>query len=136
MQRYFINPKQINGDCISITNNEDIHHISRVMRFRVGDQIICVDGLGHDYYAEIVQIKKTAIDLKILQVSPSQGEPSIQMILAQSIPRGERWDWVLQKGTELGVTRFIPFFSERTIVKIAKEKVEKKHTRWQRIVKE
>lgn len=136
MQRYFVKPKQICGDFISITNNNDIYHITKVMRYRVGEKVICVDGMGHDYVVEITRIDQAAIDLKILQVMPSQGEPSFHITLAQSIPKGERWEWVLQKGTELGVIRFIPFFSERTIVKIPKEKIEKKRARWQRIVKE
>lgn len=136
MQRYFVEDGQINGSWIIITNRDDLYHISKVMRFRVGTKLVCVDGKGHDYLSEITQITKQAVHCKVLKIMPSQGEPKTQLIVAQALPKGERWDWVLQKGTELGVTQFIPFTSERTVVKVHPEKVAKKRERWQRIVKE
>lgn len=136
MQRYFVDRKQITNHSIIITNHDDIHHISKVMRFCTGTELICVDGLGNDYVAKITQITKNEVTCDIIKIHPSQGEPLTKIILAQSLPKGERWNWVLQKGTELGVTQFLPFISERTVVKIDEKKAEKKRDRWQRIVKE
>lgn len=135
MQRYFVQSQQIRNKTIHITN-DDVHHIKKVMRFRVGAKLICVDGVGNDYLVEIIEMGKQEIICQILQATPSTGEPQCEIVLAQAIPKGERFDFVLQKATELGVTRIIPFHSSRTVVKIHSDKAVKKRERWQRIVKE
>lgn len=135
MQRYFIKSNQMNKNMITILG-DDVHHIKRVMRFREGTQIICVDGKGHDYLVEIIKMTGEAVYCKILKIVPSEGEAKLQISLAQALPKGDKWEWILQKGTELGVTQFYPFTSERTVVKVHSEKVKKKLLRWQRIVKE
>lgn len=135
MQRYFINPEQIQGQTVMILG-DDVHHIKNVMRFRVGSSFICVDGEGHDYQVELTRISTQAVYGEIQEVRPSKGESKLQITLAQALPKGDRWDWILQKGTELGVSRFLPFQSERSLVKIHPQKIEKKRIRWQRIVKE
>ncbi|SHE65193.1 16S rRNA (uracil1498-N3)-methyltransferase [Seinonella peptonophila] len=135
MQRYFVQPTQIVNSHIVIVG-DDVHHIKNVMRFQPGDQIICCDEQGADYLAMIETIQPSQIRLNILNQSPSMGEPHTEVVLWQSIPKGDRWDWILQKSTELGVKRIVPVISERTIVKIDNRKLEKKQSRWQRIVKE
>ncbi len=135
MQRYFIHSDQLDHNMITIVG-DDVHHIKRVMRFQQGTRITCVDGKGHDYLVEILTITKEAVHCKILKIMPSKGEPNLQISLAQALPKGDKWEWILQKGTELGVTQFYPFTSERTVVKVHPGKVGKKLQRWQRIVKE
>jgi len=135
MQRYFVQRDQIKENRIIIVG-DDVHHIKRVMRFRKGTNIICADGKGNDYLTEIVELTKEAVICKIISITPSKGETKRELVLAQALPKGDKWEWILQKGTELGVTSFYPFFSARTLVKIHPEKLEKKLKRWQRIVKE
>lgn len=135
MQRYFIEDHQLKPNMITIVG-DDVHHIRRVMRYQEGTPLICVDGKGHDYLVEIAKITDAAVHCKIIKVMPSKGETKLQIALAQALPKGDKWEWILQKGTELGVAQFYPFLSERTVVKIHSEKVDKKLSRWQRIVKE
>ena len=135
MQRYFISVNNKYNDVIKITG-EDVHHIKNVMRSSLGDQLICCDGQGIDYLTQIINISSSEIACRIITSSPSIGEPTINITIAQSLPKREKMEWILQKGTEIGATRFIPFSSERTIVKVDTRKALHKKSRWERIVKE
>jgi 16S rRNA (uracil1498-N3)-methyltransferase len=134
MQRYFITSTQLVGDIIIITG-DDVHHIRTVMRNRVGDVFICCL-MGFDYQVEVVEITSTSVTCHIIERFPSVGEPKIQVTIAQGLPKGEKIEWIFQKGTELGAAKFLPFSSERTVVKLDAKKAEKKQTRWKKIVKE
>ncbi|MCH5583850.1 16S rRNA (uracil(1498)-N(3))-methyltransferase [Shimazuella sp. AN120528] len=134
MQRYFITPDQLIGDVIHITG-DDVHHIRTVLRSQIGDTFICCM-MGMDYLVEIESISSSAVNCHVIESSPSIGEPSVQVTLAQGLPKGEKFEWILQKGTELGATAFLPFSSSRTIVKLEGNKVPKKRDRWAKIVKE
>lgn len=134
MQRYFITPDQLIGDIIHITGN-DVHHIRTVMRGQVGDTFICCL-MGMDYLVEIEDISSKTITCHILERNLSIGEPTIQVTVAQGLPKGEKLEWILQKGTELGAVSFLPFSSSRTIVKLDNSKANKKRDRWSKIVKE
>lgn len=135
MQRYFISPSQIDSSQIRLTG-EEVHHIKNVMRSHPGDSFICCDGLGTDYLVKIQEISAKEILCQIVDTTPSQGEPRTKVTIAQSLPKGDKLEWILQKGTEIGAVRFLPFTSERTVVKIDARKAEKKRERWERIVKE
>lgn len=135
MQRYFVLPSQITDRQITITG-EDVHHISKVMRFQPGDQVICSDGLGQDVIAIIQSIDKAQVNLEITAKMETNREPKVSVWLAQSIPKADKMDWILQKGTEIGASRFLPFSSERTIVQLDGKKESKRLERWQKIVKE
>lgn len=135
MQRYFISPEQIEGEQFAIYG-DDAHHIRRVMRFRPGDQLIACDGQGTDYIGELKEGAGDKVICRILRRVPSAGEPDLQVTLAQSLPKGDKWEWVLQKGTELGAASFLPFTSRRTVVKWDQAKAEKRRARWKRILKE
>jgi len=135
MQRYFVDPDQIGSRTVTIVG-DDVHHIKKVMRFRPGDPIICCDGRGTDYITAIDTLGTDEVVCRVVERRPSAGEPRISVTVAQSLPKGDKWEWVLQKGTELGATAFLPFVSARTIVKWDAKKAEKRRERWMRIVKE
>ncbi|PRZ17144.1 16S rRNA (uracil1498-N3)-methyltransferase [Laceyella sediminis] len=135
MQRYFIAQEQIVETSIRLVG-DDVHHIKNVMRNKPGDRIICCAGQGLDYLAEIESIDGDQIIARIVERTPSRGEPRTKVLIAQSLPKGDKLEWILQKGTELGASAFLPFSSERSIVKIDARKIGKKRERWERIVKE
>jgi 16S rRNA (uracil1498-N3)-methyltransferase len=135
MQRYFIQPEQVQQQQVE-WSGDDVHHIKTVMRGQMGDRLICCTGQGVDYEVEIMQMNAHKIVGSIVRMTPSLGEPRTKVTIAQSLPKGDKWEWVLQKATEMGATRFIPFISERTVVKIDAWQTEKKMARWRRIVKE
>ncbi|WP_124727840.1 16S rRNA (uracil(1498)-N(3))-methyltransferase [Staphylospora marina] len=135
MQRYFTAPEQISGGFARIIG-EDVHHILRVMRCRPGDRIIVCAGTGTDYLCEITETGAEEVLCRIVSESPSTGEPVTRLWIAQSLTKGDKWEWVLQKGTEIGAAGFIPFTSERCLIKIDEKKADKKQARWRKIVKE
>jgi 16S rRNA (uracil1498-N3)-methyltransferase len=135
MQRYFISPEQVKLPHVRILG-DDVHHIKNVLRGRPGEKLICCDGQGRDYVSEIDEISRDEVVCRVLETVPSKGEPRTRVTVAQSLPKGDKLEWILQKGTEIGAVRFLPFTSERTVVKIEEKKSEKKRERWQRIVKE
>ncbi|MFC4076749.1 16S rRNA (uracil(1498)-N(3))-methyltransferase [Salinithrix halophila] len=138
MQRYFVNSNQIDENTGTIRiRDTDVHHIKNVLRLSVGDKLVCCDGDGADYRVEITGLEGEEVHCRIVAKTPSTGEPErLRVTVAPSLPKGDKMDWVLQKGTELGAFSFLPFSSIRTVVKLEGKKVSKKRERWQRIVKE
>lgn len=135
MQRYFVNPEQFADDKVIITG-DDVHHITKVLRLKVGDHIICSNGLGIDALSEIIQIDSTQVLCNIVSILDKVNESNINIILAQSLPKADKMDLIIQKGTEIGISSFLPFISERTIVRLDDKKEQKRLERWQKIAKE
>lgn len=102
---------------------------------RPGDRITLLDGTGREFLTELQQIDETHAIGRVLQESKAAGEPAARQTLYQCVLKGDKLEWVLQKGTELGVSRFVPVVSERTIVRPASALL-RKYGRWQSIVRE
>ena len=130
MPNYFIHPDSIQGHS-AYFNSEESHHISRVKRHRVDDEICAVDGLGATYQITITKIREQQVTGVISEKKDGCGEPTIRLTLAQSMPKGRKLDWVIEKGTELGVAAFFPFISERSISRPID--VNSKVKRWEKI---
>ncbi|GAB7386309.1 16S rRNA (uracil(1498)-N(3))-methyltransferase [Bacillaceae bacterium] len=135
MQRYFVSPEQMDDKLVFITG-EDVHHITRVMRLTVGDRFVCCDGRGRVCLVKLSKLEKGCVTAEIEEELNEERELPVRVTLAQSLPKGDKMDWVIQKGTELGAARFIPFCSERTIVQLNEKKEAKRAERWQKIAKE
>jgi 16S rRNA (uracil1498-N3)-methyltransferase len=110
------------------------HYLSKVLRMQAGRELILFNGEGGEYNAEISSVHKKHIDVYIKDFNPENRQSHLQLELAIGVSRGERMDWVLQKATELGVTRIIPLMTERTEVKIGGERADKKMEHWQKII--
>ncbi len=95
---------------------EDAHHIVRVMRSEVGDTFICSDGVEREAVVRITALSKDSVTADIVEMLPWTQEPAVDVWIAQSLPKGDKLETVIQKGTEVGAARFLPFISERTVV--------------------
>lgn len=136
MHRFFVEPKQILGDSIVIEGT-DAHHIADVLRLSPGQPIIVCDGEGYEYRGNIISCAKDETTVQVVSVKKSLAEPPIRIILAQGMPKKpETLEMVIQKSTELGVTRVVPLISERTVVRPKEDKLEKRLSRWKRIALE
>jgi 16S rRNA (uracil1498-N3)-methyltransferase len=136
MHRFFIREENICEEGITI-EGEDVQHISRVLRLREGDQITLCDQKGMDYQASIESISKHIVKTTVLSKEPSRGEPSIEAVIYQGIPKSTKMDLILQKCTEMGIVRVVPVMTARTVVKLESEKDEaKKVARWSKIAEE
>lgn len=136
MHRFFVKKENIYSGGITI-EGEDVQHISRVLRLKEGDKIVLCDQSGIDYNVSIENISKNTIRTTIIDKEQSKGEPSIEVVLYQGIPKSTKMDLIIQKCTEMGITRIVPVFTARTVVRLESEKDEiKKVARWTKIAEE
>lgn len=137
MQRYFLPPEQFHLDNQTVTiEGDDAHHLMRVMRADIGDKVICSNGLDREVLVRISQLDKGLVTAEIVEELPMNAESAVQVWIAQSLPKGDKMETIIQKGTEIGAARFLPFLSERTIVQYDAKKEAKRTERWQKIAKE
>lgn len=135
MQRYFLNEKAFQGQTVTITG-DDFHHIARVMRMEAGERIITVKGSGLTAVTEISEITNDSVIGNVLEWKNEDKELPVQVTIASGLPKGDKLEYIVQKGTELGATTFIPFIAARSVVKWDHKKVGKKLERLQKISKE
>lgn len=133
MQRYFIKEEQIKNNTVTITGN-DSHHIRNVMRMKPKDTVIVCNN-GVCYYASIKGETNGEVYCDIVEQLPIN-QKEFQVTIAQGLIRRERFEYMLQKATELGVDEIIPMNSSFSIIKIKHEKSSKKIERWNTITKE
>lgn len=130
MQRYFVKEKDNN---YLILETEDLHHIKNVMRNKVGDLIECV----YDeklYICKINDLNNSLVE--IIETKEEENELNYDITIAIALVKEQKMDLILQKLTELGINRIIPVSMERSIVKLDKDKFNKKKERWIKICKE
>ncbi len=110
--------------------NEEHRHLSRALRLKIGDEVWATDGEGAMYHAVLKSIDREKSEAEILQSFRNYGEESLRLTLALGVPKMQRFEWVLEKGTELGVSQFIPMLTEHSVKFPKAQKME----RWRRIV--
>jgi 16S rRNA (uracil1498-N3)-methyltransferase len=132
LPRFFISPEQVAGSRISIYG-EDVRHIAVVLRMKPGEKLLLCDGKGGEYTAQILRTSRSEIVTEIMSESHQQ-IPYPHVTLGQGLPKTDKMDWIMQKGTELGVEAIVPLVTERTILRLKDE--EKRITRWQKICRE
>ncbi|MEW4370646.1 16S rRNA (uracil(1498)-N(3))-methyltransferase [Paenibacillus kandeliae] len=135
MQRYFVPAEQFSEQQVIITG-EDARHIIRVMRSQEGDELIACDGNQLDVLAEIMSMDEGIVTARIVERLEQLSEAKVQVTIAQSLPKGDKMETVIQKCTELGAASFVPFLSKRTVVQYDARKEEKRLQRWSKIAKE
>lgn len=133
MNRFFVHPAVVKTSEVELSD-EIAHQLSRVLRLTPGDHILLLDGLGMEYEVELTAFerigKQEKVKGKLTSQQASQGEPNLKLTLYQALLKGEKFDYVLQKGTEIGISSFVPIITERCITTNAKL------DRWQKIVRE
>ncbi|MEK7830830.1 MAG: RsmE family RNA methyltransferase, partial [Acidobacteriota bacterium] len=112
---------------------DEAHHLARVLRLSIGDTVFVFDGEGCEWECEIAGVNKREADLTIIRQLTDEVESPLRLTLAQALVKGDKFDWVVQKATELGVTRIVPLITDHSDVKRAEERAEQKLERWRRI---
>ena len=127
MQRYFIKNKDM------LFEESDIRHIKKVMRMNINDKIeVVYDNKLH--ICEITSLEP--FNIKVIEKLDEDKKTKIELTVAVALVKEQKMDLILQKLTELGVSRIIPVSMERSIVKLDKERFNKKKLRWESICKE
>lgn len=137
MRRFYAPPENFKGENI-LLNAEETRHLRDVLRLRIGEKVNVFDGTGNEFLCTIEQIGKSETDLQILEkVLPASPESDLDLTLGVALLKGEKFDLVIQKACELGVTRIVPLKTKRADVKIKDEKeASKKIERWRKIALE
>jgi len=134
VDRFFVSSQELKDD-EAVLSRELSHRLRHVMRLRRGDRVILVDGRGGEYEAELEDTSSPTIRAAVLSRHEGLPEPKARVVLYQSIIKGDRFDWVLEKGTEIGVAKFVPLLSRRSVVRPRPERSERRE-RWLRIITE
>ncbi len=133
MGKFFVKTNQIEEKKIIILN-DDVNHIKNVLRLNILDNIeVCNKDTGDNYNCQISNISNNQIECEIINKIDSITEGNVKIDVYQGLPKFDKMEFIIQKGTELGVTNFIPVKFNRCIVKIDKKDEEKKLSRWQKI---
>jgi 16S rRNA (uracil1498-N3)-methyltransferase len=118
-----------------IFDTETSHQISRVLRLKPGSQVTVLDGTGDEYLLELNLVEKTKSIGRILSKRENKTEPRVQLTVLVGLTQREKFEWVLQKCTEIGATAFTPVITSRSIVQDIRT-TGQKMDRWQQILKE
>lgn len=140
--RFFLEPNKLNWQekKATISDSDQTYKISKVLRLRENDQIVLLDGKGLVYNAQIASFYSRAVQCTLLSRRSVNTEPTLKITIAQALLKGPRFDYALQKNTEIGVYEFIPITTERTVIKVEENGVSKEPDnridRYQRIVRD
>ena len=135
MSRFYVPNPSIQDELLKI-EGEEVKHIRKVLRLKAGDQIIVFDGVGKEYEGTILEEKPSSVLVKIQNIFFLQKDSPVEVTLAQSLLKGEKMDFLIQKATELGVKEIIPFSSSRSVPLLERLRRRQRHRRWERIAVE
>lgn len=135
MQRYFTNEKYEEKDTYSLSG-EPYHHITHVMRMQEGDQIYLVFSDQVTIQAKITFISEQKVFVEEVAKESQEKELPLEVTIACGYPKGDKFDWLVQKATELGAAAFIGFPAKTSIVKWDQKKLSKKQQRLEKITQE
>ncbi|MEJ7618390.1 MAG: 16S rRNA (uracil(1498)-N(3))-methyltransferase [Pyrinomonadaceae bacterium] len=139
-RRFYASPENFARDALSATLDADeTRHLREVLRLRPGDEVYLFNGEGLEFLCEVETIERRGpAVLKIKgEVRAARPESALQLTLALALLKGEKFDLVVQKATELGVARIVPLITARADVRPREERdAAKRQTRWQRLALE
>lgn len=133
--RFFVTEDRICGDLISLEPT-DAQHVSRVLRMRPGEEITVCCGNGQAYLCALEQVGKTEVTARILSQEDFNNEPTAFVTVYAGLSKGDRFDYLIQKCVECGVSHIVPFTSQHCVVRLEQRDYEKKQQRYTRIALE
>ena len=136
MHRFFVAPELVRQPgAIIILPKELAHQFHDVLHLQAGEQIVLLDNSGDEIAASIADINKSAVTVQVLARRPGKSESPVRIILCQGLLKSARFEWILEKGTELGVSVFSPILCRRSMAGL-EDAGASKIQRWQRIITE
>jgi 16S rRNA (uracil1498-N3)-methyltransferase len=117
-------------------SGDQARQIATVLRLEPGDRFVAVDGRGSAMIVAIAEVSSSLVTGTVVETCRLDTEPMVRLTIAQSVPKGDRLEFVIQKGTELGVVRFELVSTARTIARPPEDRVAGKLTRWRSIARE
>ena len=134
MHRFFI-PTPLFQTPEIILPAEVSQQISRVLRLKTGTDILLLDDQGFEYLARLCEVQASQCTATIIEKRTASGEPATRLTLIIGLTQREKFEMILQKCTEVGVSTFVPVISSRTLIQKPRD-VEDKYPRWKKIIQE
>ena len=136
MHRFFVQSELLTTIGTGISLPKDLaHQVRDVLRLNTGEHLLLLDNSGDEILAEVATTNKTAVEVHLLERRPGKSEPAVRIILCQGLLKSARFEWILEKGTELGVSVFSPILCHRSMSGL-EATGPNKFQRWQRIIQE
>ena len=136
MHRFFVSPTCIDGHWVDLPGDV-ARQLRSVLRARAGEKIMVLDDTGWEYLVSLDTVSAERVAGSVVARTPSSGEPGVVVTLYQAVLKADRFEFVLQKGTELGVSRFVPTYCARSVPRVPDEgRAASRSKRWRRIVTE
>ncbi len=136
MHRFFVSPELLSGGPVRLSLPEKLaHQVRDVLRLAVGEQLILLDNSGDEIVCTIAQTGRAGVTVEVAERRAGVREPRVRVMLCQGLLKSARFEWILEKGTELGVETFAPILCRRSMSGL-EEAGQAKIQRWQRIVQE
>lgn len=139
MPRFFVTVSQIgikdDGTKTVMITGDDAQHITRSLRMKAGDSLTVCDMASVEYDCLIASVGESVI-CEVINETPSFSEPPYKAVLYQALIKGDKFDTVVQKAVECGVSVIVPVLTDRCVVRLTKAECAKKCARWQRIADE
>lgn len=135
MPRFFLDKDALQNETVTVYG-DDASHIALSLRMAVGESLTLCDNEGFDYLCEITSVTRECVVLTVKERLPSASEPPYFCRLFQCLPKGEKFETVIQKAVECGVSEIVPVQSSRCIAVVKDSAAEKKLIRWNRIAEE
>ena len=129
---WFFTEENISGSNYTLVG-ESAKHISKVLRMRTGEDITLVSPDKTQYECKISLITQGEVTVDIISQKPCENEPDVFVTLYQALPKGDKMDFIVQKCTELGISRIVPMISARCVSRPDEKSLKKKCERWQKI---
>lgn len=132
-RRFFVEAATLAGERIDL-EGALAHRLAKVLRLRAGDDVVLFDGSGEDVRVRLDDVHDRRIGAAVIERGPGPREPRLRVHLYQSITKGDRFEWLLEKATEIGVASITPLVAARAVVKTPAD--GHRAERWRRIVVE
>jgi 16S rRNA (uracil1498-N3)-methyltransferase len=136
LMRYFFIEQSTFGEPQLLITGSDARHIRTVLRLKPGDKIGLFDGQGFEYQARIVAVSAGSVEVSVLQRYPATAESPVQIIVGQAFLKEKKMDRLVRQLTELGISKWIPFFAKRSVPRPSKQNLSARTKRWEKISKE
>jgi len=130
MPHFYVRPGNVKNNLFSM-DKEQAHYVAAVRRFNEGDEIMIFDGLGNSYKAQITKSSKESIEGKIL--SSSYKMPDFSINIYTAIPKGDRFEWLIEKAGELGIAAVFPINTKRSVNPLGSAFSKNKLERYEKI---
>ena len=131
-RRFYTQPTDISGTLINLSK-EETHHLVHVLRLKPADEVFVFDGCGNEYRCSFRAANGSRAELELIEMLGDSVESPVRLTLAQSLAKNDKFDFIVQKATELGVSRIVPLTTEHSDVRLGRDQAAARLDRWRRI---